>query len=190
MPIAPADFATRTLQQAGNAQLVSLAAEDFATSAKQDTGNGTLASILAKIIATPATAANQATEIASLATIAAKGTPSRKTLDWSAAPWDGVAAKKLVVRTGAGYVKVASLRITAGGGAGGCTTRTGYLCEVGQTTANATVETAAGLIAAQINTVLIVPRLVLADAGGEIDVYVVPDVGTTAEILYLDVESV
>jgi hypothetical protein len=159
-----------TVAQAGEA---ATAASGKATAMKQDAQTALLTTIKS-----------------ALDTLVARDQSQRKTLDWSGAPWDGVAPKKLQVRTGAGYVKVAALRITAGGGAGGCTQRTAYLCEVGQTTPNATVTTAAVAIATQINAVLDVPRPILADANGEIDVFVVPDVGTTAATLYLDILTV
>jgi len=120
-----------------------------------------------------------------------RGEMDQAVLDWNAptGPWDGAAPMKLQVRPDAGYVRIVSAQITAGGGGGGCTERTLYLCEVGQVPANAKVTSTAQAIADQLNVVLDVPRPILANASGEIDVYVVPDLGTTEGILYLDVES-
>lgn len=98
MPIAPADFATRALQQAGNASLVSLAAEDFATATKQDTGNGTLASILAKIIAAPATEATLAAVQTLLTTWATSRVFARYTQTWVAN--DGTVEVEIAVPAG------------------------------------------------------------------------------------------
>jgi len=124
-----------------------------------------------------------------LAAIGAKGAPSRKSIPaWAA--WTGGAAKLLTVRDGAGYVRVEAFTVTAGGGGGGCTTRTAYLCEVGDLPADAKVTSTATAIADQINATPIMPRLILANADGQIDVYVVPDAGTTVAALDLDVTSV
>jgi hypothetical protein len=125
--------------------------------------------------------------------IEGQGEPSRVTDDWTASPWDGVAPRKLTVRTGAGYVRIASLQVPGGGGAGGATKRTAYLCEVGQTTSAAKVQSEETAIADQINAIVESVqggRLMLADSSGQIDLYVVPDAGTTASTLDLDVASV
>ena len=116
--------------------------------------------------------------------------PTRVTDDWSGAPWDGVAARKLTVRTGAGYVRIVSYQILGGGGAGGCTERTAYFTEVGEGTAGAKVISTTTPIAGQINETPLVPRLILADASGQIDWHALTNAGTTANTLALDVESV
>ena len=130
-----------------------------------------------------ATEANQALQLA-------RNVPTRVTDDWSGAPWDGVAARKLTVRTGAGYVRIVSYQILGGGGAGGCTERTVYFTEVGEGTAGAKVTSTTTPIAGQINETPLVPRLILADASGQIDWHALANAGTTANTLALDVESV
>lgn len=125
---------------------------------------------------------------AAVETLSARGVPTRVTDTWTA--WDGVAARKLTVRSGAGYVRIVSYQIPGGGGAGGATERTAYFTEVGDGVAGAKVVSTTEAIADMINDAMVVPRLILADSNGQIDFHVVPDAGTTAKSLDLDVESV
>lgn len=106
------------------------------------------------------------------------------TLDWHTAAWDGVAAKKITLRSGPGYALVLQCNLSGGGGAGGCATVTVRIGVVGFTPTTQDLITSAAIPVATPTTWS--PGVyVLCDANGQADVYAVPNAGTSAKILSL-----
>jgi len=112
------------------------------------------------------------------------------TTTWVGSPWDGVAAKKLTLRTGAGPIKILQVHLTGGGGGGGVAERTIYIGATGFTPdTDELIGEGPYAIADPVILSPIVPIVIRCDASGQCDFYVVPNAGTTEETITVETET-
>jgi hypothetical protein len=111
-------------------------------------------------------------------------------LDYTASAWDGAAARKIAISTGTTPVRLEQLHLTGGGAGGGCATYSIYLCPVGATpTTEYRIAALTQAVGDALTMTPVVP-IILRPTAGEYDVWVIPDVGTTAKKLTLEVSAV